>query len=187
MLASLPVPASDSDDPIPALIERGEYREAIAQMAQRHGPAVGRMCFTLLRSQDEAEEVAQETFLSAHKALAQFRGDGSVRAWLFGIARRQCARRLERQRRHLELVEESTAGAGNPELSARKLRRAAHLRSILTTLKPSERDAIVLRYSAGLSFQEVAGVMGITPAAARKRASRGLMRLRTTLRAEDVE
>jgi RNA polymerase sigma-70 factor (ECF subfamily) len=188
MLAPLSLTEETIDSSFAALLEQQDYREATARMARDHGASVGRICFVLLRSQEEAREVAQETFLAAFKALPSYRGDGSVRAWLFGIARRQCARRLERGARpHLELVEELAADPSSPEASAARTRRSEKLRAAVASLKPSERDAVVLHYAAGLSFREVAEAMSISEAAARKRASRGLMRLRDRIRPEDVE
>ncbi len=175
-------------DPIGELIRTGDHREAIARCAQDYGPSVGRLCMAMLGNQDEAQEVAQESFLAAYQGLASFRGEGSLRSWLYGIARRQCARRLERgPRRHLELVDEIHAGADDPQATMRSGRRAADLHRLLSELKPSERDALVLRFAGDLSFKEVGDILKIPEATARKRTSRALMRLRTTLRPEDVE
>jgi RNA polymerase sigma-70 factor (ECF subfamily) len=59
--------------------------------------------------------------------------------------------------------------------------RAIRARNALAELKPSEREAVVLRYDAGLSFREVAAACGVDEAAARKRVSRALSRLRESL------
>ena len=58
---------------------------------------------------------------------------------------------------------------------------ARRARLLLGEIRPTEREALVLRYAAELSFREVAQACGIDEAAARKRVSRGLLRLRTLL------
>jgi RNA polymerase sigma-70 factor (ECF subfamily) len=171
-------------DPIHNLIRRGDYRGALALCARTHGAAVGRLCMAFLGSQAEAEEAAQETLLAAFDAMGSYRGEGSVRAWLFGIARRVCARRLEtrvRREARLRLVrgDETEAPGAEALLAAR--RKAERVRAALDQLKPSERDAVMLRYDAELSFAEVATACGIDQAAARKRVSRALERLRKAL------
>jgi RNA polymerase sigma-70 factor (ECF subfamily) len=180
---------SQPDDPIAELIDAGSHREAIAMCVAEHGGSVGRLCMALLGSQSDAEEVVQETFLAAHGALASYRGEGSIRSWLFGIARRQCARHLERRRRHqrkLEVVPDDPSATGPDGRFTRK-QRAVAVRDALERIKPSEREALLLRYQAGLSFREIGDACGIAEAAARKRASRGLQHLRTILTPEDVE
>jgi RNA polymerase sigma-70 factor (ECF subfamily) len=69
------------------------------------------------------------------------------------------------------------------ELADRR-RRARSLRDALAELKPSEREILLLRYQAELSFREVAEACGLDEPAARKRASRALARLRTLLKHE---
>src|SRR5215207_489738 len=89
-----PLSAGDGagPDPIHDLIRGGDYRAAVGACAREHGPAVGRLCMAWLGSQAEAEEAAQETLLAAFDAMAAYRAEGTVRSWLFGIARRVCAR-----------------------------------------------------------------------------------------------
>jgi RNA polymerase sigma-70 factor (ECF subfamily) len=187
MLAPRPR-STEPDDPIDALIARGEHREAIAECARRHGRALGRLCMALCGTQADADEAAQETLLAAHAQLGAWRGDGSVRAWLFGIARRICARRWERgqrEARHLASVPEPrTPGAPEPELV--RARRAHAVRAALATLRPTEREVLVLHYQGELSFREIAAICGVDEVAARKRASRGLARLRGLLGSEEI-
>jgi RNA polymerase sigma-70 factor (ECF subfamily) len=176
-------------DPIEELVAEGKHRDAVALCVREHGAAVGRLCMALLGSQPDAEEVLQETMLAAYAQMASWRGEGTVRAWLFGIARRQCARRWElgarEQRHHLRVVPD--AGGESPAISVEAMRRAQAVRGALAALKPSEREALVLHYQGELSFREIAELCGIDEAAARKRASRGLARLRKTLTSDAVE
>ena len=174
-------------DRIEELVAEGNHRDAVALCVREHGPAVGRLCMALLGSQPDAEEVLQETMLAAYAQMASWRGEGTVRSWLFGIARRQCARRFERgarERRHLRVVPETAA---SPVVSIETLRRAEAVRAALGGLKPSEREALVLHYQGELSFREIAELCGIDEATARKRASRGLARLRKALTFDTVE
>ncbi len=173
---------------IDSLITRGKYREATARCAQLHGLAVGRLCMAMLGEQSIAEDVAQETFLAAHKSMSQYKATGTVRAWLFGIARRQCARRIERgPRKHLELVESKHHANTSVEKDYQKKRQKSQLRIILSELKPSEREVLLMRFSADLSFKEVADKLNLSEASARKRASRALLRLRDRLEPGDIE
>ena len=72
-------------------------------------------------------------------------------------------------------------------VSIETLRRAEAVRAALGGLKPSEREALVLHYQGELSFREIAELCGIDEATARKRASRGLARLRKALTSDAVE
>ena len=175
-------------DAITGLIQQGRYREAVIACAREHGAAIGRLCMALLGNQAEAEETAQEVLLAAHDALAGFRGEGSVRAWLFGIARRKCARKIEtrvRRERRLRLVHDAGADAAGPFELIEARRRAERVREALEKLKPSDRDAVVLRYQGGLAYREIGLVVGIDEATARKRVSRALAKMRGLLSEEN--
>lgn len=167
------------------LLREGHYADAITLAAEEHGPKLGRFCMAMLGSQAESEEACQETLLAAFSALASYRGEGTLRAWLYGIARRVCARRLEsrtRQDKHLRLVHDASAEVGLPDELVEATRRARRVRVALEALKPSERDTVVLRYEAGLSYREIAELMSIDEATARKRASRALEELKHVLK-----
>lgn len=181
MTAEIP---AEPDDPIDAALRAGDHRTAVALCARQHGAALGRLCMSWLGTQSEADEAVQETLLAAFDGMGQYRAEGSVRAWLFGIARRVCARRAEtrgRREQRLRLVhgDGDVAPGADTLLAAR--RDAERVRRALEQLKPSERDAVVLRYERELSFREVGIACGIDEAAARKRVSRALERLRALL------
>lgn len=175
--------AADEAEAIMALISQGQHREALARCAKAYASPLGRLCMALTGSQAEAEELVQETLIAAYDAFPSFRFESSVRSWLYGIARRICGRHNEmknRRQARLRLVHDTGRGVDAGELALER-ERAIRARSALAALKPSEREAVVLRYDAGLSFREVALACGVDEAAARKRVSRALMRLRESL------
>ncbi len=168
-------------------ITQGAYRDATALCVRAHGASLGRLCMAMLGSQAEADECVQEVLMAAHDGFREFRHEGTVRAWLFGIARRMCARRLEmrgRRERRLRLVFDASEAARLPDDVLEQKRRAERVRWALEELKPSERDAVVMRYQAGLDYAEIAAACAIDEAAARKRVSRGLARMKELLGAE---
>ncbi len=172
------------DDPVADALRRGDRRSALDACARLHGPAIGRLCMAWLGSQAEADEATQETLLAAYDAFGDWRAESTVRAWLFGIARHLCARRVEtrvRREHRLRLIHGDLDVPPGADALLAARRRAERVRAALADLKPSERDAVVLRFDAELSFREVASACGIDEAAARKRVSRALERLRRAL------
>jgi RNA polymerase sigma-70 factor (ECF subfamily) len=171
-------------DPVREALLGGDARKAIALCAGRYGAPIGRLCMGWLGAQSEAEEAVQETLLAAFDGAANFRGEGSVAAWLYGIARRVCARRVEtrgRRERQLRLVGAAPEHVEGADVLLAARRRGERVRLALEQLKPSERDAVVLRYEGELSFREVGESCGVDEATARKRVSRALEKLRSTL------
>jgi RNA polymerase sigma-70 factor (ECF subfamily) len=181
---SAPEPADDDQDIVLAF-QRGEARRALSLCVQRHGTRIGRLCMSMLGSQVDADDVTQETLLTAHQAFAEFRQQGTLRAWLLGIARNKCLQLLERHRRsRLRLVRDAGADTATGPHDPLALERAQQARALLERVRPSDRDALLLRYCGELSFREVAAACGIEEAAARKRVSRALLALRSTLEKE---
>lgn len=165
-------------------IARGEYRDAVARCARAYGTSIGRLCMAFVGSQAEAEELTQETLIAAYDAFPSYRGEGSVKAFLFGIARRTCARAIERRVRRdarLRLVDRDDTSEDASDQALRK-ERADRARAALDDLRPTEREALLLRYEADLPFRDVATACGCDEAAARKRVSRALVRMRELLK-----
>ncbi len=168
---------------IEELIATGDHREALARCARAYAVSIGRLCMAFTGSQADSEELVQETLVAAYHAFPTYRAEGSVRAFLYGIARRLCGRYNEtqaRQKARLHLVDDSSSGTDASDLALEK-ERAGRARDALAKLKPSEREAVVLRYDAGLGFRELGLACGIDEATARKRVSRALARLRAEI------
>ena len=172
-----------TESEIAGAIARGDHRAALLLCAREHGAAIGRLCMAMVGAQAEAEDLTQETLLAAHAGFTGFQGAGSVRSWLFSIARRKCARHLEERTNRtskLKLASGTESGPEPEELVARR-KLAQQARAALAEIRPSEREALLLRYASELSFREVGDACGIDEATARKRVSRALQRMRAAL------
>jgi RNA polymerase sigma-70 factor (ECF subfamily) len=175
-------PSGGRDSEIIAALARKDRERAAELLLADHAPAIGRICMALLGSQGESEDALQETLLAALDGLEAYRADGTLRAWLASVARRRCARRLTERSRERDAKQLLSAGETASEASSgERLSMARRARLLLEDIRPSEREALVLRFAAELSFREVGEACGIDEAAARKRVSRGLARLRTLL------
>lgn len=175
---------ADEARAIEELIAAGDHREALARCARAYAASIGRLCMAFTGSQADSEELVQETLVAAYHAFPTYRSEGSVRAFLYGIARRLCGRYTEtqaRQKSRLHLVHDASASRADAGELALEKERARRAREALAKLKPSEREAVVLRYDAELGFRELALACGIDEATARKRVSRALARLRAEI------
>ena len=150
-------------------------------LVSQHAAVLGRVCMALLGSQSEAQQALQDTLLAALSEPTGPRGDGATRAWLCGIARRKCAQRLAARTRERELRQSTSAAPGAAETSADRPSMPQRARRLLGEIRPSEREALVLRFAAELSFAELGEAAGIDEATACKRVSRGLSRMRALL------
>lgn len=172
----------DRDQEIVEAIASGDHRRALLLCSERHAAGLGRLCLALVGSQAEADDLVQETLLDAHAGFAGYRAEGTLRGWLFAIARRKCARHLERRSRHTELTPSpGDAAAPLPVEVLMQREQAASARAALSSIRPSEREALALRFLSELSFRDIGQACGIDEAAARQRVSRGLRRLREVL------
>jgi RNA polymerase sigma-70 factor, ECF subfamily len=176
-VASSAEPHTDAD--VLAALAAHDDRRALALCVEQHAAAILRLCLAMLGSASDADDLAQETLLSAHASWGAFRREGSVRAWLLGIARNKCLQFLEKSRRREQpgRQREGDVAAAADELLAQR-ERAERARALLEQIRPSDRDALLLRYVGELGFKDIAAIAGIDEAAARKRVSRALARLR---------
>jgi RNA polymerase sigma-70 factor (ECF subfamily) len=176
--APLATSSEGDDEAIVRALEAGDRQQAATWLVERHGLVVGRACMALLGGQSDAEDALQETLIAAIDGSEPFRKDGSLRSWLLAIARRRCARKLETLARDQRLRPSALPAARPP---TERVTLAARARQLLDDVRPSEREALVLRFAAELSFREVGAACGSDEATARKRVSRGLSRLRALL------
>jgi RNA polymerase sigma factor (sigma-70 family) len=134
-----------------------------------------------LVGRQEADDVFQETLMSAIRAYPRLETHANVRAWLFTIARRKAIdAHRSRGRRPLpvEEVPEARGAAGRDPTSANGLGIDRELWDLVRALPAKQRGAVALRFVAGLSHAEVAQALGSSEDAARQSLYAGLTKLR---------
>jgi len=140
----------------------------------------------MLGSRAEAEEIAQETFLRAHRALGEFRGEARLGTWLYAIASRLCLNRLgsgpRRHERSDDLaLAQATAEGGDAAGALERGELEAALREAVAALPEDRRIVVVLRDLEGLSYDEVAEVLGVPLNTVRTRLHRARLDLKAKL------
>jgi RNA polymerase sigma-70 factor (ECF subfamily) len=162
-------------------------RAAFVQLFERWGPRLRQMFLRQGMRADEAEDLVQQTFLHLHRARADFRAGSTLRPWLYTIALNLRRQALRRRGRKPEVGLDPDAGeppAPHADPDAGLV--GAQVRAALARLPEAQREVIVLHWFEGLSFREVAAVLGATATAVKVRAHRGYTRLRAELEAVGV-
>ena len=148
----------------------GDQRAA-TQLVERHAEAVARFAASVgARAGGDVEEIVQDTFVRAFASLDGFRGDSSLRTWLFTIARRLLLdrRRAERRRGEQVAMEDTDAVTAFDALDALVADESQRrLREAVRRLTPTQREVFTLRVTEGLSYREIADTVGTTEGAAR--------------------
>lgn len=148
--------------------KQGDERAA-TELVERHAQALARFAASF-GVRDELEELVQDTFIRAFHSLASFRGDSSFRTWLFTIQRRLLLdrRRAEKRRPDKVEVREEDAATEYDALDTVVAGEAAvRVREAVRRLTPTQREVFMLRVSEGLSYKEIADLVGTTEGAAR--------------------
>lgn len=144
----------------------------------RHRTAVYRYLATRTIDGEDAADLTALTFERALTAIATYRTGGvGIRAWLLRIAR-NAAIDHGRRRRVAPILEPSVAQIDSPEMKLEADEASLELRQRVAALPPDQRDAIVLRFAAGLSAREIGVVLVKSEAASQKLVSRGLQALK---------
>jgi RNA polymerase sigma-70 factor, ECF subfamily len=158
---------------------------AFTKLVTRYQPAVFRWALMFARDPDEAEDIAQEVFVRAHRQLSQYRSDGSLEAWLYAITRRLAyqTRRTQKRRGRLAL----SPGARplrdvyttDPGGRVDRERAAVLIHEMFSELPTRQREIFDLIDLQGLTPAEVAERTGIKPASVRA----NLFKARSSIRA----
>ena len=185
----MPGAPEQSDAELIRLSAAGD-RAAFAEVVARHEAAVFRFARAIASNESSAEDALQEAFLGAWRGAATFRGESSLRSWLFAIARnavlRQHRRRVD-EPDAVESLDELGAAAGwgdpeNPETIALRHESRELLMQAMAALNTADREILLLRDIEGLSGQQTAEILGLAIPAMKTRLHRARLRLAGNVR-----
>ena len=150
---------------------------AFEELVRTHQHRVFAVALRMLGNAAEAEEIAQEAFLRAHRSLGDFRGDAKLSTWLYAIASRLCLNRLAAgERRHGREGEETLLRLSHrslgPDAALERGELEVALHRAIAELADERRIVVVLRDIEGLAYEEIAQVLGIEVGTVRSRLHR---------------
>ena len=161
------------------LAARDGDRTALLHAVRESQADVWRLASHLV-APDDADDVTQDTFVRAWRALPAFRGDSSARTWLLAIARRACADAVRGRVRRRRLAERAATVAGSTRVDDPTGAHDVH--ALVGALDKDQRDAFVLTQVVGCSYAEAASICSVPVGTIRSRVARARERLLTQVR-----
>ena len=182
-----PSRAREDDREAVAASQRGE-REAFDRLVEKYQRDVYRLCYRYVNNHQDANDMAQDVFLKAYRALDRFRGDSSFSTWLYRIAVNTCLNfRASRRPEGAELPEslaDKTPGALDRLEHDERSRR---VREAVTRLPEKQRATLILKIYHDLTHEEVASVLGSSVGTVKANLFHALGNLKKMLAAETGE
>ncbi|NLY50156.1 MAG: sigma-70 family RNA polymerase sigma factor [Firmicutes bacterium] len=169
--------------------------EAFRLLVERYQAKIYNLAYRLLGNPEDASDLTQEVFCRVYVKLPAFRGEASLSTWVYRIANNLCLDELRRRGRRPQVsLDASLSGeqpprevtSSDPGPAELSLRRAslARLQELIAALPLEQKTAVVLRDIQGLSYEEMAQVLGCSLGTVKSRLNRARRTLRDKLRAE---
>ena len=168
--------------------------ESFNQLVLRWERSIYALAYRTLGRDEDARDVCQETFLRAYRGLHAFKGQAKFSSWLYRIALNLCRDAMRRERRAslvavpegidpTELAAQQPSPAPSVEDLVAQAELGRHVAAAMRRLPEDQRTAILLKEYQGMTFQEIADVMGCPLSTAKTRVYQGLSVLRRELAA----
>lgn len=165
--------------------------EAFGQLIDRHSSRIVNLAYRMVGNRAEAEDLAQEAFLTAFKALSTFRADSKFSTWLYRIATNKCKDWLRAKRPgmrqqdvdidetlDIHITEEQT-----PERLLSQQQVAQQLEQAIQRLPLLYREAFVLKHIEGMNYEEMEAILGVNSDTLKMRVYKGRLQLSRDLAA----
>lgn len=153
------------------------------QLVREHQAAIRSFLRRICLNFDEADDLAQETFITAWQQLHRFRGDSTFRSWLCGIAWRKA---LGSKRAHSRRSAREAAAADEPDVVERPDHEARlDMRTALASLSEAQRAVVALCWGSGFSHEEAAAALVLPVGTIKSHSTRARERLQILLERKD--
>lgn len=184
--------ATQVDSSVDEVVQRALTgdKAAFSMLVRRYQRPVYGLCMRLVRSEADASEIAQETFLRAYHGIGRYDSHRPFDVWLFTIARNLCLDTLRRKSRNrMDNVDDHAAflpsGEGNAEDSAIVRQERAALENAIATLSLEDREVLSLYYSQRKTTKEIAQIVKVAQGTVMARLFRAREKLRTIMKAAE--
>lgn len=152
---------------------RGSLLDELTEFYKKHKPVVYVYFLQVLGSEQESEELTQETFFQAVKSIHRFRGESSIKTWLLQIARNVYRNRVRKKMRDeqyvvdAEVIDTLADNSSNPQKVLMQRQSMHDIQRIFRQMPEDYRDVLIFKEIEGLSHAEIAAILGKTPQTAK--------------------
>jgi RNA polymerase sigma-70 factor (ECF subfamily) len=163
-----------SESELLAACRRGE-RDGFRELFELYKDKVYSVALRFTGQPAEAMDIAQDTFLKLYSSLADFRGDARLETWIYRLVVNRCLDHRRRSRRWIPLGEafrSTLRSAGDSLTDLLREEKSGHVQDAVDRLAPELRIAVVLRYTEGMSYDQIAEVLGCAPGTVASRLHR---------------
>ena len=159
--------------------------DAFAHLVTAYETSVYRLALRMCGNAHDAEEAAQEAFVSAWKGLPSFRGESKFSSWLYQLTTNACLDLLRREKRHRAAVpldeQAELSSEDTPQRAAENAELRDVLQAALQELSDDHRQIFLLRQMRQLSYDEIGALLGLEAGTVKSRLSRAKKQLRQIL------
>lgn len=178
--------ASKENNNKPVIDDTGTKKERYETLVAEYYNDIFRYAYWLSKSRQVAEDITQETFLRAWRALDSLQNPGAAKAWLFTILRRENARLYEKYRPDTDDLDDYSLPDTDKREPDQMLERDL-LHKAMTELEPEYRDPLLLQVIGGFSGDEIAKMLDLNNNTVMTRLFRARNKLKTRMDSEKAE
>lgn len=172
------------DNEVISRVLQGE-QNAYAELVNRYRGYVFTLVMRMLKSREDAEEVAQDVFIKAYRSLADFRGESKFSTWLYTITNTTCITFLRKKKLDIHSLDNEkvfeVADSKDSGFKANMIEQKSRVNMVneaIAMLNPDDAEIITLFYKAEQNLEEIARVLRIETNAAKVRLHRARARLK---------
>ena len=171
---------SDREDQVLVSRTLAGDRNAFGGLVDKYQKAVFNLALRMVQDRDDAEDIAQHTFVKAFSRLSSFNQSFRFFSWLYRIALNECANCLNRRKRH-EPLSETLASDEGREAAEIESDEQRFLQEALADLQEGDRALVLLKHYEGRSYEEIGEILGISAQKVKSRLFSARLKLREIL------
>ena len=154
------------------------------ELYQKYAQDVYRFAYWLCGNTQDAEDITSETFVRALTSSGEIKSE-TVKGYLLTIARNLAYKRSNREKRYIPMENDLAEGRDQPSVLVENSASLQTAMQFIQSLQETDRAALILRYQDDLSYEEIAGILNISLAAAKVKVHRARLKLTEYMQAQE--